>query len=231
MTVGPLVLTSANPSGQPPAGVGTEAAEMFADDVALVLDDGPCRYSQPSTVVRANESSWQCLREGVVPLSAIERLSQMLILLVCTGNTCRSPMAEALMRKAIAERLRIALDDENSGVMVASAGVSASAGCAASPEAVEVMKQLGLDLSSHASQPLTDKLVQHADQIYTLTSVHRQAIVQRWPEAASRTANIRPDQGDIDDPIGGGLDTYRRCAIQIEDAVRQRVAELPLEKK
>ncbi|MDC0937307.1 L-threonylcarbamoyladenylate synthase [Pirellulales bacterium] len=231
MTVGPLVLTSANPSGQPPAAVGSEAAEMFPDDVALVLDDGPCRYSQPSTVVRADEVSWQCLREGVVPLSAIERLSQMLILLVCTGNTCRSPMAEALMRKTIADRLQLDCDDDNTGVIVASAGVSASAGCAASPEAVEVMKQSGLDISGHSSQPLTDKLVQHADVIYTLTGVHRQAIVHRWPESASRTFNLRSDNGDVDDPIGGGLDTYQRCASQIEAAIRGRVAEMPLKQQ
>lgn len=231
MIAGPLVLTSANRSGQPPVEGGAEAAKVFGDEVALILDDGPCRYNQPSTVVQAGSTSWQCLREGVVPLSAIERLSQMLILLVCTGNTCRSPMAEALMRKCIAEKLGPPSKTEkdsrdNTAIEVLSAGISASPGCAASPEAVEIMKQYGLDLSGHGSQPLTEKLVQHADLIYTLTSVHRHAILERWPAATGRTHCLRPDGGDVDDPIGAGIDIYRRCAAQIEQAVRQRVDEL-----
>ena len=134
-------------------------------------------------------------------------------------------MAEALMRKCIDEK-HSGNPDGEAGIQVLSAGISASAGCAASPEAVEIMKQYGLDLSEHCSQPLTDKLVQHADVIYTLTSVHRQAILERWPAVAPRTHCLRPDNGDVDDPIGAGIDVYRRCAAQIESAVRQRIDQL-----
>ena len=94
------------------------------------------------------------------------------------------------------------------------------------PEAIEVMKSHGLDLTRHESQPLSDKLVRHADLILALTKAHRQAIVRRWPEAAPRTQVMRLDQGDIDDPIGGPAEVYTQCAQQIEEALRQRVERM-----
>lgn len=229
MLAGPIVLTSANLSGQPPATTAEQAVASLGDKVALVIDDGPCRYGQASTVVRVGGDGFECLREGVVPLSAVERLAGMMIVVVCTGNTCRSPMAEALLRRQLAQRVGCEVEQlEQRGVGVASAGVSASAGGAASPEAVEVMQQQGLDISSHVSRPLSEKLVRHADVILTLTDAHRQAICQRWPGAASRIATLRVDGRDVEDPFGSTAEAYRRCAAEIEDAVRERVAAMEL---
>jgi protein-tyrosine phosphatase len=229
MLAGPIALTSANLSGQPDAVTAEAAIQSLGQHVGLILDDGPCRYGQPSTVVRATDDSYQCLREGVVPKSALDRLASMLIVIVCTGNTCRSPMSEVLMRKLIAEKLGCSMDQtEQRGVIVASAGVSASPGGCAAPEAVEVMKSHGLDLSRHESQPLSDKLVKHADLILALTNAHRQAIVRRWPEVASRTEVMRLDGGDIEDPIGAPAEVYEQCARQIEGALRERVEQMEL---
>jgi tRNA threonylcarbamoyl adenosine modification protein (Sua5/YciO/YrdC/YwlC family) len=229
MLAGPIALTSANQSGQPDAVTAEAALQNLGSHVGLVLDDGPCRYGQPSTVVRASDDSYECLREGVVPCSALERLASMLIVIVCTGNTCRSPMAEALLRQLVAEKLGCKPEEtEQRGVVVMSAGVSASPGGVAAPEAVEVMRQRGLDLSRHESQPLSDKLVRHADVILALTNAHRQAIIRRWPEAASRTVVLRVDRGDIEDPIGGPAEVYTQCALQIEEALRQRIEVMEL---
>lgn len=227
MLAGPIALTSANKSGDPPAITAQEAVRSLGNHVALVLDDGPCRYGQASTVVRADNKTFDCLREGVVPRAALERLSCMLIVIVCTGNTCRSPMAEAMMRRLVAERLGCKIDEvEQRGVIIVSAGLAAAAGGGAAPEAVEVMRERGLDISRHESQPLTEKLIRHADVILTLTSAHRQSIVRRWPEAASRALTLRTDEGDVDDPIGGPPEVYRQCSTQIEEALRRRIQQM-----
>ena len=227
MLAGPIVLTSANKSGDPPAVTAQEAMRSLGDHVALVIDDGPCRYGQASTVVRVGPDSCECLREGVVPRHALDRLAGMLIVLVCTGNTCRSPMAEAMMRRLVAERLGCTTGEvEQRGVTIMSAGVSAAPGSCAAAEAVETMRQRGLDITCHESQPLTEKLVRHADLLLTLTSGHRQQILKRWPEAAPRTKTLRLDEGDIDDPIGAPADVYQQCAVEIEEALRKRVATM-----
>lgn len=229
MLAGPIALTSANQSGDPPATTAEQAVKSLGDHAALVLDGGNCHYGQASTVVKAGAEEFHCLREGVVSQTALTRLSSMIILLVCTGNTCRSPMAEVLTRKLAAEKLGCTVEAlEQRGVIVASAGIAAAPGCAPSPEAVAVMEESSLDLSAHASQPLTEKLVRHADVIYTLTGGHRQAILRRWPEAAQRTQTLRPDSADISDPIGGPVSIYRECAAQIEAALRQRIDQLEL---
>jgi tRNA threonylcarbamoyl adenosine modification protein (Sua5/YciO/YrdC/YwlC family) len=224
MLAGPIALTSANRSGEPDAKTAEEAIQSLGEHVALVLNDGPCRYGQPSTVVRVSGKEYNCLREGVVGKSALDRLSAMIMLLVCTGNTCRSPMGEMILKKLIAEKLNCGVADlEQRGIVVASAGVAAVPGCAASPEAVEVLVERGLDLSKHESQPLTDKLVRHADMIFTMTGGHRHAILRRWPEASNRTYTLRVDGGDINDPIGGPKELYRECAEQVETALRDRL--------
>jgi protein-tyrosine phosphatase len=225
MLAGPLVLTSANRSGEPPAVTAQEAVRSLGDAAALVLDDGPCRYGQASTVVRVGTDACECLREGVVPRDALERLAGMLIVIVCTGNTCRSPMAEAMLRRLAAERLGCAPAElEQRGVTIMSAGVSAAPGGCAAPEAVATMRSRGLDITCHETQPLTEKLVRHADLLLTLTGGHRQQILRRWPEAAPRIAMLRLDESDIEDPIGGPPEVYQQCAAEIEEALRGRVA-------
>jgi tRNA threonylcarbamoyl adenosine modification protein (Sua5/YciO/YrdC/YwlC family) len=229
MLAGPIALTSANLSGQPDSTTAEEAIASLKHHVALVLNDGPCRYGQPSTVVRVTGKEYNCLREGVVGKSALDRLSAMIMLLVCTGNTCRSPMGEMLLKKIVADKLGCPIDDlEQRGVIVASAGVAAVPGCAASIEAVEVLQERGLDISKHESQPLTDKLVRHADMIFTMTGGHKQAILRRWPEASNRTFTLREDGNDINDPIGGPKELYRACADEVERALAQRLASIEI---
>jgi protein-tyrosine phosphatase len=217
LTSGPLVLTSANLSGSPDSTTAAEAMQALGDGVALVLDDGPAKYAQPSSVVKVEQNSLTMLREGVINEKTLRRFANVMIVLVCTGNTCRSPMASQLMRQHIANRLGCKLDElESRGVMVLSAGIAAMSGSGASPEAVRTMQARGLDLSDHESQPLTERIARFADMILTMTRGHREAICTQWPECSSRVKLLCHDGQDVSDPIGGPETVYQRCADQIE---------------
>jgi protein-tyrosine phosphatase len=229
LSAGPLTLSSANRSGKPEAVTGSEVAEQFGNELDLLLDDGPCRFGQPSSVVRIKDGRFEILRPGVVPERTLQRLSSMMILFVCTGNTCRSPMAEVLCRDLLAKRLSCAMDElEDRGVIVMSAGIAAMMGGRAALEAIETMKELGLDLSGHETQPVTEPLVRHADVIFTMSRSHREAIVAQWPAAAERTWLLSADGTDICDPIGGSIDRYRRCLAEISAEMQSRLQELDL---
>ncbi|MEM1304677.1 MAG: L-threonylcarbamoyladenylate synthase, partial [Planctomycetota bacterium] len=250
MIAGPIALTSANRAGQPEATTAEEVVAAFDDEIALVLNDGPSRYGQASSVVQVltttngmttngtaapsrsstsstgaaaaagGEGAFRVLREGVVSETTIQRLSRYLVLIVCTGNTCRSPMGEALMRRRLAEELGCPDGEvESKGIMVASAGLAAAGGSPPSFEAVGVLDDRGIDIKAHTSQQLTEQLVRHADLMLTMTRGHRDAIVAQWPDAAPRTRLVVPDGGDVSDPIGGPAEVYRACADQIDAAM------------
>ena len=221
MLTGPIVLSSANRSGEPDSVTAQEVVQSLGSDVALILDDGPSRYGQPSSVVRVKQNTFEILREGVVGEATLRRLAGMMVVFVCTGNTCRSPMAEVLMREDLSKTLKCGIDElEEHGVSVISAGVAAAPGCPPAPEAVLVMREQGIDLSRHEAQPLTEQLVRHADVILAMTQSHLQSIVERWPSAAARTSLVMPNRVDVADPIGQSIGAYRHCAAQLAAGVK-----------
>ena len=142
----------------------------------------------------------------------------MRILFVCTGNTCRSAIADALARKLIVER---GLSD----VEVQSAGTSAWDGAPASDGALLVGMERGLDLSSHRAQTLTRELVRDADLILAMGPHHLERIEALGgsgksylvTDFASRGASARP----VNDPIGGELEVYRTTADELQEEVRR----------
>ena len=208
---GPLVLTSANVSGHPPPTTAAGVEEQLTDSLPLLLDDGPTRYGGASTVARVQGNRLEILREGAIERAAMNQFVKPVIVIVCTGNTCRSPMAETLLR----EQLRQKLGSEDA-VRVLSAGVAAGAGSGASPQAVEVMGTRDLDLTGHSSRPLDDAVMNVADLILTMTRGHRAAILAAWPNMQDRVHTLRRDGGDITDPVGMPVEVYQSCSEQID---------------
>ncbi len=143
---------------------------------------------------------------------------QKKIIFVCTGNTCRSPMAEVLFRSLIDER-----EDLRDEFLVSSAGIYAFEGDPASAEAIEVMKEeFNINLKPHRAKVLDDKDIREAYLILTMTLHHKEMILDLYPEAADKVYTLKAfaqedgKDADVCDPFGQDFDTYKNCAFEIE---------------
>jgi len=153
---------------------------------------------------------------------------ERLFLFVCSGNTCRSPMAAAIANAEIAARLRIPVDAlKTVNVRALSAGVSARVGEPLTTEAQDALRSLDVPVEPHAARNLTPELAQQAEMIFCMTSAHRDAVIKMLPDVANKT-HCLDGQGDIADPIGKGMEAYLNCARRIHELVRLRFDELNL---
>ena len=151
-----------------------------------------------------------------------------IFLFVCSGNTCRSPMAAAIGNAHIAARLAIPFEAlDRAGVRALSAGVSARAGAPMTPEAQQALRLLEVPVTPHAARNLTAELADQVEMIFCMTRAHRKAVIDMIPSVAGKTHCLDPE-GDIEDPMGGGPEAYLKCAGHLHRLVRWRLDEAQL---
>jgi len=221
----PVAFAHLGCNGTPPT--AALVAQQLGDRVPLLVDAGPSRDTRSSSVVRVEGNRWTMVREGVVPAEEIAQQTTCVVVFVCTGNTCRSPMAAVLCAKLLAERLGCGPEElPRRGYLVLSAGMAALPGDPAALEAVEAVKELGADLTGHLSQPLSADMVLQADYLITMTRRHAAAVLDQFSDLDPRPRLLCPAGEDIADPIGREQHVYQACAREILQHLERLVPEL-----
>lgn len=145
----------------------------------------------------------------------------MNILFVCTGNTCRSPMAQALLEDIAKER--------DLDIAVKSAGVFAFDGQSVSQEAVQALEEEGIDISSHRASMIHRELLEDSDLILTMAKSHKEALISKYPFLREKVFTLKEYaygiEEDILDPFGQGLDVYRNTKAEIKRALDEIIAK------
>ncbi len=143
----------------------------------------------------------------------------MKIMFICTGNICRSAMAHKMLEKRVKE--------ENKDIEVYSCGVFAENGDVPTYEAIQTMKEYGIDLSKHRATNIRNSNIKDMDVILCATSSHKNNVIRMYPELKEKVYTMKEYAGypkndiDIKDPWGYGIGVYRKCAVEIEDCINK----------
>jgi L-threonylcarbamoyladenylate synthase len=226
---GPVVATSANRVGGPSPRSADDAMEQLGGRFDLLLDAGPTRHGQDSTIVDFSAGTWKIVRAGVLGERQARDLSATRLLFVCTGNTCRSPIAAGLATTMLAERLGCKPEElEGMGVEVVSAGVLGMDGSPATPEAVRAARRFGADISRHRSRRLTNDLIRRADVVYCMTEGHVRETRLLSPGSVSKIRRL-DESANIEDPVGMAEEDYVRTARHIRQSLEKALDSSPWE--
>jgi protein-tyrosine phosphatase len=193
--------------------------------VSIVLEDDSPRFPQPPTWVRIRGNEWQIEQEGVYSREELARLAACFVYFVCTGNTCRSPMAAAFARKLLADRLGCSEEElPLRGFLVMSGGIAAEHGQPAAAEAQQAVKAFGADLSKHCSRQMNPELLAQSDYLFTMTRGHAESLAALYPDLNLSPRLLAGDL-DLEDPLGCDQNTYNECAQAIRKHIQQWLAE------
>jgi len=223
----PVVMTSVNKSGEAPLCTPAEILAAFGDRIDYLVDNGPSRIGEASTVLRVGPGSFEVLREGLLALPELRRCAGLRIAFTCTGNTCRSPLAEGLTKLSLSDALGVPVGRLGEfGFEVGSMGVFAPPGAPAAEHGITIMEERGYDLSEHCARVATEELVAGYDLVYGLTESHVDALRGLLPARQRRRVQLLDPEGySVPDPIGGSLAQYEECAQVIEESIERRMRE------
>jgi protein-tyrosine-phosphatase len=192
--------------------------------VDVAIDGGAAKLGIGSSVVDLAHGSPKVLRDGVITQEDVDRVvKKKVILFVCTGNSCRSVMAEYLLKSMLAGR---------QDVEVISAGTGVFLQTTASSETVSILKEEGIDASRHLSRAIHSILLKKSDLIVVMTRGHRQQVLERVPEVEKRIYLLRefidtPSgyqiELDVPDPIGQPHHAYKECFAVVKEAMHKIV--------
>jgi protein-tyrosine phosphatase len=227
-TSNPVIAPSANLANQPPAVEAKEVLAHLSEKIDLLIDGGPCKYKKSSAVVKIGKKGIEILRLGIYSQDQLNAMSLVKFLFVCTGNTCRSPMAEGIFRKYLAEKLQCKVDQlDQVGYKVSSSGIMDISGNPASNGALAACASKGIDLSSHRNKGLTKKIIEESDFIFAMEQIHKDRIVALNNKAVNKCFLLAGNKG-IADPIGQPQEFFDICADMIEASVKKRISELEI---